>query len=65
MILVSTKCTGSRPNLAYNVLPFHTGTVDYKQEVDMRDLVEMKLMCTKPGTSGSGVKTISPSDVVT
>ena len=50
MILVSTKC--SRPNLAYNVLPFHAGTVDYKQEVDMRDLVEMKLMCTKPGTSG-------------
>ena len=50
MILRSTKC--SRPNLPCNVLPFHAGTVDYKQEVDMRDLDEMKLMCTKPSTSG-------------
>ena len=50
MMLRSTKC--SRPNLAYNVLPFHAGTVDYKQEVDMQDLDEMKLMCTKPSTSG-------------
>ncbi len=38
-------------NLTYNVLTFHAGTVDYKQEVDMRDLDEMKLMCTKPSTS--------------
>ena len=38
-------------NLTYNVLTFHAGTVDYKQEVDMRDLDEMKLMCTKPSTT--------------